>query len=598
MKKEKIRTGNHIWANNLWLIKLIWRYTPSYVFFMVIDGVTWGSYHCINIVYIQKLFDALNSYTHFEPIAIIIAHYGIYISVFWLFHQWYSKIYRPKIQEKLQNTLHRDMFRQAVQIDLARYDDPEFYNAFIWSMEQTSERTEGLMEDTATLINRVVASSTIIGTLFCIDLEMSVMILAISSIRIVLSFFSSRINLQYANDVNPLNRKNDYFKRIFRLEMYAKELRTTQVSDLLLDEFQDNSKKKRNVILQNAFRISALSFLQDAIGITGELGLVILMLYKVIVTKTVGLGSFAVAVNACWKTTELLKDLIERLMKYQEHGLFIEKMIAFMQLKPTIQSGNVDVPPLESLVINNLSFSYTCNSEESCVLRDVSLEIHRGEKIAIVGYNGAGKTTLTKLIMRLYDPSSGEILYNGHDIKEYKICSLRNRIAAVFQDYKVFACSVIENIVGGKANTHDLCKVELALKKSNLTKKAESLAGGLDTILTKEFDENGTLLSGGEQQKLALARAFYRNADLIIMDEPSSALDPFAEFELNKSILEYGKTNTIIFISHRLSTTRFADRIYMFDNGRIIEKGTHEELMAAGGKYANMFNLQAEKYRT
>ena len=236
-------------------------------------------------------------------------------------------------------------------------------------------------------------------------------------------------------------------------------------------------------------------------------------------------------------------------------------------------------------------------------LQSVDMEIRRGEKIAIVGYNGAGKTTLTKLLMRLYDPTEGSITYNGHDLREYELEDLRGRVAAVFQDYRIFAATVAENVVGGELaegteGQRQRERVLNALTKSTFAGKLATLEKGIDTQLTREFEDDGVILSGGEAQKIAIARAFYQDADLIILDEPSSALDPNAEYELNRALYEYAEDKTVIFISHRLSTTRHADRIYMFDSGCLIEVGSHDELMAQNGKYAYMFNLQAENYRS
>ena len=196
-----------------------------------------------------------------------------------------------------------------------------------------------------------------------------------------------------------------------------------------------------------------------------------------------------------------------------------------------------------------------------------------------------------------YDPTGGEICYNGKPLSAYKLDSLRGRIAAVFQDYRIFAATLGENVVGGHYDASMEPAVRAALDASAFTDKLDELPKGLDTVLTREFDDEGTQLSGGEAQKLAIARAFYKRADLIILDEPSSALDPDAEYALNRAISDYAKDKAIVFISHRLSTTRGTDRIYMFDSGRIIESGSHDELIARGGKYAEMFNLQAEQYR-
>jgi ATP-binding cassette subfamily B protein len=226
------------------------------------------------------------------------------------------------------------------------------------------------------------------------------------------------------------------------------------------------------------------------------------------------------------------------------------------------------------------------------------MSLKKGEKIAIVGYNGAGKTTLIKLLMRLYDPSDGQVLMNGKDIREYNLEEYKSRIGTVFQDYKMFSATIAENVVNGEYDPeNDRETVIKALDAAGFGEKLSELENGIDTMLTREFDEKGTNLSGGEQQKVAIARVFAKPFELIIMDEPSSALDPIAEYNLNQAILQYAADKTVIFISHRLSTTRMADRIYMFDSGVLSEYGSHEELMELNGKYAEMFNLQAENYR-
>ena len=284
-------------------------------------------------------------------------------------------------------------------------------------------------------------------------------------------------------------------------------------------------------------------------------------------------------------------------MRFHEHAIYIEKVITFMEYQPKIISGALAAPEFQKLTIKGLSFSYKKNDETIMALNNVNMEINKGERIAIVGYNGAGKTTLTKLILRLYDPKDGEILYNGINLKDISIEELHKRTVAVFQDYRIFAATIAENVVAGETVEHNRDKILKALKHSTFDSKLEKLPDGINTILTREFYDDGTQLSGGEQQKLAIARAFYKDADIIVLDEPSSALDPDAEYELNNSISEYAKDKTIIYISHRLSTTRNADRIYMFEKGEIIEQGSHDELMKIGGKYAYMFNLQAEKYQ-
>ncbi len=608
MKTKKQKTDKHnanngsnkekrnVFQDDFWMLKKIWHYTPGYIIWMIIEGVVWGVNNSIDIFYMQKLFNALGERAAFQGVAGIILAYGAYLLLFYIFHYWYWQIYNPKISEKLHIAMHTDMFRQAVAIDLARYDEPKFYNDFVWAMEESFNHARGLMEDTGKLINRVIASLTLTGILFSVDAAMAVIIFLQAVIQIALSFMDNKISAKYKEAVNPLERKAQYIKRVFKLPDYAKEIRITEVSDKLFEELDRNTEEKKGVIQNYKKKSALLKAFMSGFGIIWEMGLMILILYKIMVTGEVELGGFAVAINGCWRMEWLLRDLTARLMKYHEHGLFIEKMISFMEMQPNIRDGRLEADAFQSLEIKSMAFSYDWKQENS-VLKKISLTINRGERIALVGYNGAGKTTLTKLLMRLYDPTEGEILYNGKDLKEYTLSSLRNRIAAVFQDYKIFACSLAENVVGGAYSQKDKAEVEAALEKSAFGDKLASLKSGIQTELTREFNNSGTQFSGGEQQKVAIARAFFKQADLIILDEPSSALDPIAEYELNQSISAYAEARTVIFISHRLSTTRHADRIYMFDKGRIVESGTHEELMALDGKYAYMFRLQAEKYQ-
>lgn len=613
MKTDSKKTNARNTRNNIWLLKKVWQYTPGYVIWMVMEGVIWGINHSISIIYTQRLFEALGDGDTFEKLLRIILGYAVYLVFFYIFHNWYWYLYNPVIRQKLHIKMHTDLFNHAVEIDLCQYDDPEFYNQFIWAMDKSYEHAVGMMEDTGKLINRCVASVTLTSVLFSVDKTVALLILVGSFLRFYLTYAYNKINLKCTETLNPLERKDDYIKRVFRLPDYAKDLRITNVQKPLMKEYGNNVDQQKAVTAEYGKKMGVLQSISWGLSMIVENGLIILVLYKVMVSGELGLGGFAVAMNASWKMSWLLGDMVSRLMKYHEHGGFIEKMLTFLECKPKIVDGTENADAFESLVIRNLHFAYDNSQQsrdeltspgiaadgkkENCVLKNVELEIRKGEKIAIVGYNGAGKTTFTKLLMRLYDPDEGEILYNGKNLKEYNLKSLRSHIAAVFQDYRIFACSLAENVAGGSCEEKDSQRAIDALSRSTFGEKLEELQGGIHTQLTREFDHSGTQLSGGEQQKVAIARTFYKDADLMILDEPSSALDPDAEYALNQAVMKNVSDKTVIFISHRLSTTRNADRIYMFDGGQIVERGTHEELIAANGKYAYIFQLQAEKYR-
>lgn len=594
-KKKKLSTRNII-GYNWWLVKKVWKYTPSYIVLIIFDAVMTGLYHAIGVMYLRELFDGLGNGDSFRKVGTVVITFAIYRLIFYVYHNWYHHIFLPKIKEKLNIELSSEMFKQAVRLDLDRYDTPSFYNDFVWSMDTAFSHAVSLIDDTGNLLNRATYLTALTGVMFSVDATMALIIFVVSAMRIGISYFRNKISYRYFEEVNPINRKENYIKRVFNLPTFAKDLRISRVKENIFDEYDANVESKKSLVKKYAWFYTSINTVSGLLGYTCEFGLIIFMLYKIMVTGDIGLGGFAVAINASWRLASILHELIDRLLKYHEHGLYIEKMVKFMEYEPKIKGGKLEAPDFESLEIKNLSFSY--NGEDgNKALDGIDLNIKKGEKIAIVGYNGAGKTTLIKLIMRLYDPTEGQVFYNGRPIEEFSVESLRKRLSAVFQDYRIFASTIAENVVGGEYDPAKREEVLKALEKSTFTDKLNTLENGIETVLTREFDSTGTELSGGEQQKVAIARALYKNTDLIILDEPSSALDPDAEYELNKAIAEYADKHTVIFISHRLSTTRHADKIYMFDGGKLIESGSHDELIAKNGKYAYMFNLQAEKYR-
>jgi len=335
-------------------------------------------------------------------------------------------------------------------------------------------------------------------------------------------------------------------------------------------------------------------------------------MFMTLVRGTISFGAlFGLYRSAQW-ARDTISGFSWSIAQLQEHSLYIEKVRTFLSYEQKVVSGS-NPKPLDSsnlsalkhqpsgfvgsssvlLEMRNVSFTYPGASEPT--LNNVSLTVNSGERIAIVGYNGAGKTTLVKLLMRLYDPGSGEICYKGDDIREFNTDEYRNLFSTLFQDYQIYAATVAENVLASDRSP-DEKRLMRSIDQGGFTDRLAQMPQGIKTQLTKEFAE-GEELSGGEKQKLATSRSLYKDSPIIILDEPSSALDPIAEYELNNTMLRLGSDKTVIFISHRLSTTKMADKIYMFENGSLIESGSHEALLNLNGKYAQMYKLQAEKYR-
>ncbi|MCC8016357.1 MAG: ABC transporter ATP-binding protein/permease, partial [Clostridiales bacterium] len=394
---------------------------------------------------------------------------------------------------------------------------------------------------------------------------------------------------------NRLHRRSDYFARIFYLQEYAKEVRMNNIKPLLIKKYREAADDVIENQRKYVSKIDFIYFFQESgVQIFGFMFLLPLYLgYSVIKAKTLSAGDFIAAFNGAYSIAvsfSFLTVVVSR--TFSEQAKMIEKFREFLARKNKIHSGNhtAECKEPKKIELKNVSFTYPGNDKST--LSDINITIKPYEKIALVGYNGAGKTTLTNLLLRLYDVTGGEILIDGRNIKEETLDSHKNRFSAVFQDFQIFAASLAENVA--LSNEFNGERVKSALEYSGFNKK---MPFGINTELLREFDDSGIMLSGGEAQKVSISRVFYKKCPYIIMDEPSANLDPIAEYNLNRAIMKAASDKTVIFISHRLTTTVNADKIYVMENGKIIESGSHSQLMAENGKYAYMFNLQAEKYR-
>jgi ATP-binding cassette subfamily B protein len=306
-------------------------------------------------------------------------------------------------------------------------------------------------------------------------------------------------------------------------------------------------------------------------------------------------GDCLVVLSSIGTISYMLSDLVQNFAEFGEHALFLEDVRFFLDYEPKIIDGDKALPEKTGdLVVKNLYFKY--EGCEEYILKNINFTWHKGERIALVGSNGSGKTTLVKLLLRLYDPTSGEITLNGQNVKDFNANDYREQYSTVFQDFKVFSLNIKENVLLRKTESEDDELILSALKESGIYEKVSTLENGLDSILTREFDDKGVNLSVGQQQKLSLARVFATDTPFVVLDEPSSALDPIAEYEMFENMMRATQGRSVIFISHRLSSAVLADRVLLMDGGEIAECGTHTELMQKGGKYAEMFHRQAENY--
>ncbi len=595
-KKEKEKTLHSMPSNIFFFVRLMFSISP----FLVIGELFWGLLmilpnNLIRVIGVKYIIDVVTEDKDLERIFYAIGVIALVLigstAISWLFREFYWN----KERERLYYGLNKKLYEKARSLDLESYDNPEFYNSFILTIESSSDNIQNLLGLVRMYVGHIISLVTVSSVLLAIDPWCLAIILGVICIFLPISKKVGTLMMERRIENAKFHRRSDYFQRVFYLQDYAKEVRMNNISPLLIDRYNDaaddvisNQRKYWN-------KISTLNCLQT-LGVQ-ELGFMFLLPlylgYCVLVKETLSAGDFVATFNGAHAVAMSFQFLtVWALARFSEQGKMIDKYREFLKADFKIKNGGKAAPKTEpkEITIKNLSFTYPNNDKPT--LEDINLTIKPYEKIALVGYNGAGKTTLTNLLLRLYDATEGEILIDGENIKNATADSHRDRFAAVFQDFQIFACSLGENVA--LDTNPDEKRVEDALKHSGFNKE---LKNGVNSELLREFDDEGVMLSGGEAQKTAIARAFYKDCPYVILDEPSANLDPVAEYNLNQAMIEAAQHKTVIFISHRLSTTVNADRIYVMENGRIIESGSHAELMELNGTYAYMFNLQAEKYK-
>lgn len=595
MKKKSDKKSYGVLSNTWYMLKLMFRISPGLVLgeiFEEVLSILPGK--LISVIGIKYIIDEVQNGGDVKKILLgvgmmvgIMIFANIFSSIFY-------ELYGHREREKMYLGIHSKLYNKAIELDLSKYDDPSFYADFILAIQTSSENIQFFLENIRHYVAEIVSFISISAVILTIDPVCLLIVFVFVFGFVPLGKYLGDLQMKRREAIIEKERKSDYFARLFYLQDYAGEIRTSGIKKLLFkrfDESVDDTYKTESKFLKKLewgffFQETGIQVIGFMLALTAYIG------YQTLVTGKLGAGDFIAAFNGAVQIgASILYLTVYSIKTFTERSKMIEKYRIFLSSQSDMKDGEKIAPcdKPETLKIRNMSFRYDGSEEFS--LKNINIEIKPYEKIALVGYNGAGKTTLTNLLLRLYDVTEGSIEVGSTDIRDVTVKSHRARFSAVFQDFQIFSATVGENVALEK--DYDEERVWKSLAAAGFTKE---LPDGLDTILLREFDDGGMMLSGGEQQKIAIARAFYKKCPYIILDEPSANLDPMSEYDLNRTMMQASEEKTVIFISHRLSTTRHADRIIMMEKGNIIEVGSHEELMALGGKYAEMFTLQAEKY--
>ena len=509
---------------------------------------------------------------------------------------------RPYVSQALSDRFglyaNQKLLEQALKLDLAHFESSQFQEALSRAQQSGSTYPVRALGNLTTILGQGINLLGVFALLVSFNPAIILLLLLTSlpTLRVGVSFSNKKFALTRKRTLN--SRVAAYFQRLITHQDFAKEVRLFNLGSYLIQEWQQINTLYNQEVRQLSFHRSRARFLVSLLPSIGFYGAYIWVIYQA-TNGTITLGDLIMYSGAFSQAQSLLNGITENLATTYESNLYVSQYFDFLKFKPQIISPLKPVsfpnPIQKEIRLNHVKFAYP--ESQHLVLNDLNLTIYPGESIAVVGVNGAGKTTLVKLLTRLYDASSGEIYIDNVPIQAFNLTELRHNIAVLFQDFAKYKLSIQENIGFGNIETlSDQTRIDKAASEAGAAAFIQALEAGYQAKLGNLFP-GGQELSGGQWQKIGLARAFMSQAQILILDEPTASIDAIAEFELFKQFRQLTQGRTTIFISHRFSSVRLANRIVVLDQGQVAEIGSHDQLMANQGLYAQMFRLQAEGYQ-
>lgn len=583
-----------------WFLRNIWRFSPGYVLLLLLKTVTNSLSLILSSVWVKYLLDELFGWQRWKYLLACGLLIVLTNSLAFLLERLFGRYLEQKkvyVNEMIQYTLgSKVMGDPYANLESASYLDLKENAVFAVKNQDAIVAALGGIERILQNIVILLGLSVVLSFLNPVILLLF-LLMAAANILCYLLFL--RKQLAFMRGIIPLNRKYGYYAGCCMDVALQKDIRLFAMEDLLNHEvsrYNQGIKEGFGRFYREQGRFLGIQSLVFNLQKYLAYGYVGFRVFSDAFGPSIGVGSFSLYSNAIMRFIKGATDLGEAAVEMQQLLEYLEPFAGFMMMEVQEQEGGTDRVPekITNIRFDHVSFRYP--GQETYAIKDASFEIFQGEKISVVGLNGAGKSTLVKLLCRLYRPAEGVISINGKDIWEMDEEQYRDKIACVFQDYALFAFSVKENIV---CNGRDASQEELAplLEETDLQEVFARLPGGMDARLGKEYFEDGVDLSGGEKQKLAIARALYKNAELLILDEPSSALDPLAEARLYEQFDGMSRGKTVLYVSHRMTSSLFCDRVLVIGHGTVEDFDTHANLMQKEGSYRKLYQAQAQYYR-
>ena len=585
-----------------YILSLVWEAKPwiffVMLFYSIISGVmpVLGAFIAAEII--NALVDAVSGNTEFSKIVFLLVFQFAYLFINSLIGMIYNMIIRIA-GELVTNHIKVKIINKAKSIDLASFDMPEFYEKLENASREAGMRPLNILTSMFSIISSVISMVSFIVVLVNVNVFAPIIIILLSIPTAVINFIYRKKTFRYMRFHSKERRQMNYYNELMVNKDMAKEIRIFNLSDTFINCYKETFYKYFGGIKKLIYGEGGWNIGLSIVNSTVNCGL-FLYIAKKIFDGVLKVGDYSLYTGALNSISGGVSHLISTTASIYEGTLFIDNMIAFMKeeqkIVPIIDEPlHVKRHTGHTIEFNNVTFCYPGSTKK--VLDGVSFKLEAGETAVLVGLNGAGKTTLIKLLTRLYDPTDGVILLDGEDIRKYNTEELYGMFGIIFQDFGKYAFTVKENIAFGEIEAEVIMEnIEAAAHHSNADTFIEKLKNGYDTHLMRYFEADGTELSIGQWQKLAVARAFYSDSDFLILDEPTASLDPLAEQEIFAQFDTLRKDKTTIFVSHRLSSATTADKIILLDGGVVAEIGSHSELMEMKGKYYTLFSTQAKRY--
>lgn len=576
--------------NNFHMIRTVCRADAGYVAFsMLVRAVSGIRTSFLYVYLLGAVLYFIESELGLDSVLLFLLFSMVFFGAAFALQAYYDHIFKPVHRERVVSRLQQGLFDMLQSADAANYDSAEMYTMVTLANEEIAKRPLEAADNLFCGVECLIAACTIIiGTIPANWFVFGICMVSFAVGAWLTNIQSEKV-VQYDEDMKIKDKKLSLLRRLLYLPEYAKDNRLSHVHEVFLADYGVTVKEKEEIAAGSGKQIADITFLQQMFCNAFCIDFLIPLYLSIVVLLfgKLSISEFVIAINAGAQIQRKLEALTGILSDFLKNGRFAERIRNIDKIQCNIEAaaGGRPVDSMQTLSVKKATFFYPDGTPG---LSDIDLTIQKGSKVAIVGSNGSGKSTLIKLLLRFYDATSGEILQNGTDIRYLDLSSYRSQFGVAFQDFNIYAASIRNNVcMGDEVNE---CRLIYALDKAGLSDSIKDL----DAQLTREFDENGILFSGGLLQRLALARVFYQDRDIVIMDEPTAAMDVFFERQFYDAVFETLKEKTVIFISHRLSSVTACDKIIFMDHGKILEEGTHEYLMNLQGGYYKLFQTQFE----